>query len=139
MTIEIADSDEDIRAAFEAMRHLRDLPNAQAFLERVRQLQPDGYLLAVLDHGGEIVAAAGFRIGDKLAWGKHLYVDDLVTIPAARSKGHGKALLSWLCDYARSNGCAQLHLDSGAQRLDTHRFYEREGLSPSSLHFRREL
>jgi len=137
--IELAESDDEIRMAFDAMRHLRNLPNPQAFLDRVRQLQQDGYLLATLRDGGNVVAVAGFRIAEKLAWGRHLYVDDLVTAPASRSKGNGKALLSWLCDYARSRECTQLHLDSGVQRLDTHRFYRREGLEAASVHFKKEL
>jgi GNAT superfamily N-acetyltransferase len=139
MNVELADSDEEIQAAFDAMKHLRDLPSAEAFLTRVRELQQDGFLLAVLRDRGSVVAAAGFRIGNKLAWGRHVYVDDLVTVPEARSNGYGKVLLSWLIDYARSHECGQLHLDSGAQRLDAHRFYRREGLEAASVHFRRTL
>ena len=31
------------------------------------------------------------RLGENLAWGRYLYVDDLVTLPAQRSLGHGAA------------------------------------------------
>ncbi|MGD8690350.1 MAG: GNAT family N-acetyltransferase, partial [Gammaproteobacteria bacterium] len=48
-------------------------------------------------------------------------------------------LLDWLVGYAASNGCDQLHLDSGTQRKDAHRFYEREGLDMTSLHFCRKV
>ncbi len=74
------------------------------------------------DHG-KPVAAAGFRIGENLASGKHLYIDDLVTLPAVRSKGYGAALLAWLVELAKSEGAQQLHLDSGTERIDAHRFY----------------
>ena len=85
------------------------------------------------------LAVAGFRLGESLAWGRHVYVDDLVTLPEARSRGYGAALLAWLADFGRAQGAGQLHLDSGRQRTGAHRFYEREGLAASSLHFRRSL
>lgn len=68
-----------------------------------------------------------------------MYVDDLVTVSTERSKGHGKALLEWLQDRARADGCAELHLDSGMQRTDAHRFYERNGVHVSGYHFRVQL
>jgi GNAT superfamily N-acetyltransferase len=65
---------------------------------------------------------AGYRVGENLAWGKFLYIDDLVTDDSERSRGCGRALLAWLREEAQRQGCAQLHLDSGKQRLDAHRF-----------------
>jgi GNAT superfamily N-acetyltransferase len=137
--IDLAESDADIVACFAAIRHLRDLPDAATFLRRVRSQQLSGYRLAALRDGGDPVAVAGFRLGESLAWGRYLYVDDLVTLPEARSRGYGAALLAWLADFARAQGAEQLHLDSGKQRVDAHRFYEREGLEASSIHFRRSL
>jgi GNAT superfamily N-acetyltransferase len=43
----------------------------------------------------QTVAVAGFRVGDSLAWGHYLYVDDLSTAPDARRQGHAGALLDW--------------------------------------------
>lgn len=95
-----------------------------------------GYRLACVDvPAAGFVAAAGFRLSENLAWGRFLYVDDLVTRSEYRSKGYGTTLLSWLKDYAAQAGCVQLHLDSGIQRKDAHRFYEREGLCVAGYHF----
>ena len=136
----IAETDADVRACFPVMATLRtDRTDEDAFLARVRLQERTGYRLAYVAEAGRVVAVAGFRIGENLAWERFLYVDDLVTLPAARSRGHGKALLDWLAGYGRSQGCGQLHLDSGTQRTEAHRFYEREGFSASSLHFRRDL
>ena len=44
-------------------------------------------------------------------------------------------MLSWLKEYAAREGCSQLHLDTGVQRKETHRFYEREGMTMAGLHF----
>ena len=84
---------------------------------------------------------AGFRIGESLAWGHHVYVDDLVTRAALRGRGHADAVMAWVAEEARARGCRQLHLDSGVgpERADAHRFYFRHGLVISSYHFARRL
>ena len=135
MNINITNSDEEITACFPVMQQLRLHLDAASFVERVRAQQQAGYQLAAAVQGGEVVAVAGFRIGDNLAWGHFMYVDDLVTLESCRSQGYGKALLTWLRDHARQHGCAQLHLDSGMQRLEAHRFYEREGMEATGYHF----
>jgi GNAT superfamily N-acetyltransferase len=139
MKIKIAESDAEVLACFPVMRHLRDLDSAPQFLSQFREQQRSGYRLAFVRDGGEPQAVAGFRIGENLAWGRHFYVDDLVTLPGARSNGYGAALLTWLAELARSEGVEELHLDSGISRTDAHRFYEREGLTISSYHFKRTI
>jgi GNAT superfamily N-acetyltransferase len=98
-----------------------------------------GYRLAYVEEGSRVAAVAGFRILEGLAWGKFLYVDDLVTDESLRSRGHGRELLRWLADHAREKGCAELHLDSGVQRFGAHRFYLREGMDITSHHFGMKL
>ena len=139
MKIELAESDHDILSCFEVMRHLRNLKDEATFLDQVRLQQKSGYRLAALRDGGDPLAVAGFRLGENLAWGRHLYVDDLVTHPANRSKGYGSAILVWLAEFGRSEGADQLHLDSGVLRDNAHRFYQHEGLEISSYHFKRIL
>lgn len=140
MDISIADSDSDVLDCYPVLSELRThLDDRDAFLERVRLQQQTGYRLALLRDGQQLLAVAGFRIGENLAWGRHLYVDDLVTLPDARSRGCGTALLAWLAELGQGEGCGQLHLDSGHHRKDAHRFYEREGLVAAGLHFQRSL
>jgi GNAT superfamily N-acetyltransferase len=135
MDIQLASSDEAIAACYKVMHELRPHVGEQEFLSRVRAQQTAGYRLACLRAEGTPVAVAGFRIGENLAWGRHLYVDDLVTLSGHRSMGYGSALLEWLRSYAVEQGCAQLHLDSGVQRTAAHRFYVREGMTKAGFHF----
>lgn len=74
------------------------------------------------------------RRGHNLAWGDHLYVDDLVTLPAHRGRGHARTLLDWVLEEARRLGCVQLHLDSGTHRHDAHRLYLGWGMAITSFH-----
>jgi len=135
MTIQLATSDADILACWPVMHELRPHLARPDFVARVRDQQHAGYHLAFLDAGAGPVAIAGFRVLQNLAWGRFLYVDDLVTASAERSRGHGAALLAWLRAEAQRAGCAQLHLDSGVQRREAHRFYERDGMSVTAYHF----
>ena len=102
-------------------------------------MEQDGYKLVYMADQGRVVAVAGYRIYSNLFMGKHLYVDDLVTTEQARSGGYGKRLLSWLREQARAEACKVLHLDSGAQRPDAHKFYFREGMHIASFHFSQQL
>lgn len=93
-----------------------------------------GYGLAYLSDGG-VRAVAGFRVSECLAWGKFMYVDDLVSKDGERSKGYGGELFDWLVEHARSEGCDQFHLDSGVQRFAAHRFYLNRRMFIEAHHF----
>ncbi len=129
--------------AFLAMRELRQsLTDEESFVRRVDEVQrPAGYrLLASLD-GDDVVAAAGFRVGENLAAGRYLHVDDLSTTETARGQGHARALLTWLRDEGRRLGCGSIHLDSGVgpHRAAAHRLYLGDGFRITSHHFCDEL
>ena len=133
-------TDEDILAARGVMRQLRPQIAEADYLSTVRRMmQTDGYLQAAVFDGDAVVAVAGYRFMEMLFAGKTLYVDDLNTDEARRSRGYGKALMDWLKREARERGCVQLQLDSGVQREQTHRFYFREGLTINCYHFRVDL
>ena len=133
--IRIAETDDEIAACFPVIHALRPHLVESEFVPLIRRMEAGTYRLAYLTEDGRPVAVAGFRTGENLPWGCFMYVDDLVTDPAYRSRGHGSAMLDWLKRHAAEVGCAQLRLDSGVQRKDAHRFYEREGMEMVSLHF----
>jgi GNAT superfamily N-acetyltransferase len=125
------------------MQALRaNLDDEESFVRRVDDAQrPEGYrLVGAFEEGEpEAAAVAGFRTGRSLAWGHYIYVDDLSTLPEARRRGHGRALLDWLLEEGRRLGCDQLHLDSGVglDRADAHRLYLNTGMVIASHHFAR--
>lgn len=128
-------TDEQINACFPVLSQLRPEMMDTEFLTRVRRQMASGYqMLCLLDHG-QVVSVAGFRISENLAWGKYLYVDDLVTDVQFRAQGAGEKLLKALVTLAKNNQCQQLHLDSGVQRFDAHRFYLKQGMRIASHHF----
>jgi GNAT superfamily N-acetyltransferase len=135
MTIRIAESDADFRKISGVLLELRPAFDTERLVEQIKEQMREGYRVAYVEEASEILCVAGFVVGTKLAWGKHVYVDDLVTREQQRSKGAGAKMIAWLKAYAREHGCTQLHLDSGVQRFGAHRFYLREGFNIGSHHF----
>jgi len=119
------------------MRQLRPNVPLDDYLQTgTRMMKSDGYRLAALYEEDNVRAVAGYRVMEMLYCGKILYADDLITDDRFRSKGYGKVLMDWLKGEATVQGCVELHLDSGVQREQAHRFYFREGLTISGHHFR---
>ncbi|MFB9326167.1 GNAT family N-acetyltransferase [Paenibacillus aurantiacus] len=137
MTVTIAQTDEQIRATYPVMRQLRPHLAEDAYVPMIRDLQEQGYRLAVIVEQGEAKAAAGYRIGANLAWGRFLYVDDLITDENSRASGYAGELMDWLDEEALRAGCQSIHLDSGVQRHDAHRFYLKRRMRISAHHFDR--
>lgn len=134
---ELGTGDADIETVFPVINELRDQLSLGTFSARYRGMhQEDGYRIVALFVGDQCRAAAGYRVILNLAHGRSLYVDDLVTAAQWRSHGYGAALLGYLVDLARERGLDAVRLDSGIQREDAHRFYEREGFAYVSKHFR---
>jgi GNAT superfamily N-acetyltransferase len=132
-----ATTDEQILRTRDVMLQLRPGVSADAYLPTVRRMmESDGYRLAAVVEQGVVRAVAGYRYMEMLYCGKIMYVDDLNTDSHCRSRGYGKLLLDWLKHEAKTNDCRELHLDSGVQREQTHRFYFRERLTVNCYHFR---
>ena len=139
--VKVATTDDEIARCFAVMRELRPhLADEAELVRRAKhQMAHDHWTLIYVEDAGEVAAVSGFRIQDYLHSGKTLYVDDLVTAEAKRSKGFGETLLSWMQDHARAQGCQTFSLDSGTHRTGAHKFYFREGLVVTSFHFAKTL
>lgn len=135
MEVKIASSEAELRKISPVLLQLRTQYDEDSLLAQIRIQQAEGYQIAYVEKDGEVLCVAGFVMCNKLAWQKHIYVDDLVTDAAVRSTGAGKFMMDWLKNHAREHGCKQLHLDSGVQRFAAHKFYLREGFELNSHHF----
>jgi GNAT superfamily N-acetyltransferase len=135
MLIKLTESDSQILDCFPVLVQLRTHLKQENFLEQVHRQQQSGYQFAFSEQDGQVLAVAGFCISECLAWGQFLYVYDLVVDETVRSKGYGQSLFEWLVEFARNHNCQQLHLDSGVQRFDAHRFYLQQRMNIASYHF----
>ena len=139
MSVVIAQTRKELLRCYPVMVQLRPHLTESSFIERVERQTPEGYKLAFVEDAGRVVSVAGFRLMHSLAWGKFMYVDDLVTDERERSKGYGQQLVAWLVDQAKADACDQFHLDSGVQRFGAHRFYLATGMDITCHHFALKL
>lgn len=124
---------------FGVFKFLRPHLDEVSFIERVRTQTREGYKIAYIEQENEIVAAAGYRVATFLAWGRVLYIDDLVTRPEKKRLGLAGALLDWLLEQGRQLGCDEVHLDTGFQRHDAHRLYLNKGFVLTCHHMSAKL
>ena len=141
MTSEIilGKTEADILKCRQVLRELRPHIPENDFVAIVKDMMQEGYQLAFIEVGEKAVAAVGYRYLQFLFNGKHIYIDDLSTLPEARGKGYGGQLLDFVTAAALEKGYTSVTHDSGYQRLDAHRLYLNKGFSLSSHHFTKQL
>jgi GNAT superfamily N-acetyltransferase len=138
--IQTATDDEQIRSCFKIMLQLRPhLTSEQAFVSQVQRQIQEGYHLAYIQDDGQVKALAGYRFLEFMAWGKVVYIDDLVSDAATRKKGYGSKILKWVINEAKKAKYDQVHLDSGPQRHDAHRLYLNHSFKIIGHHFALDL
>lgn len=131
------ENETQIRAAFAVMQQFRPhLTSADDMLERVRRMQQTaGYRMLAIWNNTDVIAIAGYRLQENLIYGPFLYVDDLITLDTARGQRCGAKLLKALQTIGMDAGCARLILDTGLANSLAQRFYFRQGLLSTGLHF----
>jgi GNAT superfamily N-acetyltransferase len=118
-------SEDELRAAFDVVRQLRDHLDLDTFLDRHRRQAARGYVLqGAFTPDGTLVGVIGMRPVTTLARGDHLHVDDLVVTRGARGRGYGKHLMVFAEDWARAHKLGTVFLDSRPEVLE---FYGRLG------------
>ncbi|HQY22707.1 MAG TPA: GNAT family N-acetyltransferase [Gammaproteobacteria bacterium] len=119
---------DDIAKSFETFLELRPtLSDVQSFTQQILNQQKDGYEIIAIIEDEEVMACIGFRMMTMLAWGKILYIDDLITKEKWQRRGYGKILLEHITKIAKDNQCNQVHLDTGYTRYNAHRIYLNQG------------
>ncbi len=137
--IKIASTDADILKCLDVMLALRPHLNKEEFVATVQEIRNDGYQLAFIEENEKAVSAIGYRHLNFLFNGKHIYIDDLTSLPEARGKGYASQLLDFVFDEARLHGYKFVTLDSGHVRTDAHRLYLNKGFAISAHHFIKSL
>ena len=113
------------KEAFPVMKQLRTHLSEKEFIDLVQEATiKENYKLVALYDKDRIVAVTGFMPMITLYNGRFIWVCDLVTDSAVRSKGYGEMLLNYVHNWAMENGYNIVSLSSGLQRKDAHRFYE---------------
>lgn len=133
--IKFATNEQSILACYQVIKQLRPhFTSEQKFVLQVQRQMQQGYKLIFIEQ--EVVrAVSGYRYLEFLAWGKVLYIDDLVTDSSNRKNGYASTLVDFLFSEAKKEQCDQVHLDSGPLRHDAHRLYLSLGFKITGHHF----
>lgn len=128
----------DLRLGYPVLKELRAGLRMRDFLAVYRAARAaDGYALAGLFVEGRCAAVIGYRVLTDYVHGRHLYIDDLVTSAAYRSRGLGAELLGYAQRRAKALKCPRLRLCTGTENAAARRFYEREGWELRSVAFKK--
>ena len=126
----------EVEACWPLLKLLRPhLADQQTFMTQIERQHRAGYRLLAIWQDAVPLAVAGWRIQENLVYGRHAYVDDLITDPNHRGKRLAATLLSALMDEARNAGCKLFVLDTGTANAAAQAFYTREGLENSAIRF----
>jgi GNAT superfamily N-acetyltransferase len=130
----------DLEQCFSVIRELRpDLNDCNKFVSQIMRQQVAGYQMFACIANEYIVGCIGYRHFETLAWGRILYIDDLIISSSHRKNGYANTLLDYAINYAKSIKCAQVHLDSGYTRYDAHKLYLKYGFQLNAHHIALQL
>ena len=68
-----------------------------------------------------------------------MYVPELIVSQNYHSKGIGKKLLNFSIKLGKEKKCHRIRLESGNQRIESHKFYKHLGFEDSSIFFTKNL
>jgi GNAT superfamily N-acetyltransferase len=140
MNIKSLKTHDEIAQSFDAFCELRPhLRSKEIFVTQVMEQYKEGYEIIAAYELDEVVACIGFRFLTTLAWGKILYIDDLITKEKNRGKGYGQILLDHVIKIAREHQCKEVHLDTGYTRHAAHKVYLKQGFEFNCHHLALKL
>jgi N-acetylglutamate synthase-like GNAT family acetyltransferase len=122
-----------IRAAFATVAEARGLTEASApthpsfmTLERLRGMSARGVRLFALSEAGQVIGCAALETSRRPGV---RYLERLAVVPAARHRGHGRALVEHVVAVARADGAEALSIGIIDDDLVLKRWYEGLGFA----------
>jgi len=130
----------DLERIYPVMAELRTHLSLSDYLTIYKNAHfADGYEIVAIADDEEVYAVMGYRVLHDFVHGQHLYIDDLVTASAHRSKGLGARLLKHAESIAKESGCKSLRLCTGIENELGKKFYEDNGWHLRAVVFKKKL
>jgi GNAT superfamily N-acetyltransferase len=96
--------------------------------------------ILLAESNSKIVGAVSMIIIPKLnRTNPELYIPELVVAKGHRRSGIGKLLINACIDVAKKKNCFRIRLESGRQRKEAHRFYNKLQFEQSALTYTKKL
>lgn len=130
----------DLERFYSVVKELRkDLSFSDYMMITEAAEKADGYELVAIESEGRALAVMGYRVLHDFVHGKHLYIDDLVSLESERSKGLGSQLLKYAESLAKDLGCRSLRLCTGIENELGKKFYERNDWKLRAVVYKKKL
>lgn len=132
-------STQEFIESFKIMKQLRLDLNLSEYLDLLKKMITDGYILIGLYYQNEIIGVAGFVLKWNLYYKKHIWIYDLVIDQKYRNQGFGEKLLNFIESFAKKENCNCIALSSSLPRIEAHKFYEKNQYVKYSYVFKKML
>ena len=116
-----------------------ELEKFTALLKNYMQEEDKKILVAQIDNSkiiGMISMVFLSRLNQNTS---EMYVPELIVSQNYRSKGIGKKLINFSIELGKEKKCHRIRLESGNQRIESHKFYKHLGFEDSSIFFTKNL
>ena len=138
---------DDIPLILELLYELgRQKPQKDSELEKFEKLlknymqEDDKKILVAQDNDSKIIGMISMVFLSRLNQNTlEMYVPELIVSQNYRSKGIGKKLINFSIELGKEKKCHRIRLESGNQRIESHKFYKHLGFEDSSIFFTKNL
>tara|TARA_B100002049_G_C15930486_1_gene312014 strand:+ start:161 stop:610 length:450 start_codon:yes stop_codon:yes gene_type:complete len=138
---------DDIPLILELLYELgRQKPQKDSELEKFEKLlknymqEDDKKILVAQDNDSKIIGMISMVFLSRLNQNTlEMYVPELIVSQNYRSKGVGKKLINSSIEFGKKKKCHRIRLESGNQRIESHKFYKHLGFENSSVFFTKNL
>jgi GNAT superfamily N-acetyltransferase len=130
---------EEMFAAFDVLSNMYPDMNRAEYEAVLPERVKNGYRMVGVFDGDTCVCSAGFWISYRFYCGKFIQLDNMVTVPDARSKGVGKLVVDFIKSLGKSESCQKVLIDTYVENYSAHRFFLREGFIIRGYHLNYEI
>lgn len=138
MTIRELSADE-IRGIYPFAKLLNPTMEQARFNVLIEQMLGDGYRCAGVLDGERLIGVCGLWIRSQFFSGRTVELDNLVLLDDYKNQGHGRALMRWVEDLGRTEGCEKGWLKTYVGNTPSHRFYYNQGYDIVGFGFLKDL
>jgi GNAT superfamily N-acetyltransferase len=117
---------DEIKDSYLLLKEIRDNQTLDDFCTMFYFMKDEDYKMIGLYENSELITVSNIKLDFNSAYGKYIYIYDLVTKPEKRSQGYGKKMIKYISSLAISFDCENLVLNSLIDKVEAHRFYKRE-------------
>lgn len=94
-----------------------------------KQLGNSYYYCLICEHDDNVIGVLNLRFEEQLHHSERIAeIMEFAVDSAYRKQGIGKEMFAYACQLAKDFGCSQIEVACNQLRMDTHRFYLREGM-----------